>query len=573
MCEEMLQVLFSSMSEGFAYCRVVLDAQSTPRDFVFVEVNAALERMMRRPAAELLGRGASQVMPWLEKEPTNWIAMLGRVALSGEPVQIESRSSLTGRWYALFASCPRKGYFAVTLSDVTSRHRAEAQQRDAEQRLQREREQAIEFLGLLNEHVTPDALADAAIAFLRRHTGCEAIALRLWSDGDFPYFRAHGFPDAFLACDNELTERDAQGRIQLDLKGERRLQCLCGRVICGTATAEPAHLTPGGSFWTNALGRLARQEGGSDRGHCLAAGFRSVALIPLRVGASRLGLLQLSDRRDGLFTQELVAFMERLAGHLAVALSRSHAESRLRQLTHELEEADRRKNSFLATLSHELRNPLAPIANCLVVLDRAVPGSPPALQAKQILDRQVAHLSRLVDDLLDATRISRNKVHLQRRRLEACELVRRAVDDQRTIFDKAGIELSAEFPGQELWIEADPVRISQVLGNLLQNAAKFTPRGGATRVRVAASDERVVVRVSDTGVGMSCETLARLFQPFVQAEVTLERSGGGLGLGLALVKGLVELHGGAVTAHSEGLGRGSEFVVVLPAVGGESAPR
>jgi signal transduction histidine kinase len=242
------------------------------------------------------------------------------------------------------------------------------------------------------------------------------------------------------------------------------------------------------------------------------------------------------------------------------------AKDALRASEAQLLEADRRKNDFIATLSHELRNPLAPIKNCLYILDHAAPGGAQARRAKATIDRQVNQLGRLVDDLLDITRITRNKFQLQRQQLELNDLIRRTLEDHRSEFEKAGVRLDLEAAPAPVWVHADWTRLAQTLGNLVQNAVKFTPRDGRVIVSVSADllREQALIRVADTGVGMKPETLAGLFEPFMQAEVTLERSKGGLGLGLALVKGIVELHGGAIEAKSEGLGHGTEFLVRLP---------
>ncbi len=231
-----------------------------------------------------------------------------------------------------------------------------------------------------------------------------------------------------------------------------------------------------------------------------------------------------------------------------------------------LREADRRKNEFLAMLSHELRNPLAPIRNSLYILDRAAPGGEQARRAHRVIDRQTAHMARLIDDLLDVTRISHGKISLQRERLELGELVQRTIEDHRSLFQDSGISLEPSLPDERLWVDGDATRLAQVVGNLLQNAAKFTGRGGSTSVtlRRDAATGQAVITVRDTGVGLGAEMLPHLFEPFSQADRTLDRSRGGLGLGLALVKGVVELHGGTVAARSEGPGQGAEFTVRLP---------
>jgi PAS domain S-box-containing protein len=230
-----------------------------------------------------------------------------------------------------------------------------------------------------------------------------------------------------------------------------------------------------------------------------------------------------------------------------------------------LREADRQKTEFLGVLSHELRNPLAPIRNSIFLLERAPPGSEQATHAREVVRRQAEHLTRLVDDLLDITRISHGKIGLQRTRVDLREIVRKTTDDLHSVFAQAGVELRVDYVTfGPVWIDADPTRISQVLGNLLQNAVKFTPSGGAVVVSVGSGDDGAQLRVRDNGAGMDPGAIDQMFAPFAQATQSLARTKGGLGIGLALVKGIIELHGGTVHAHSEGLGRGSEFRVSLP---------
>jgi urea ABC transporter urea binding protein len=229
-----------------------------------------------------------------------------------------------------------------------------------------------------------------------------------------------------------------------------------------------------------------------------------------------------------------------------------------------LREADRRKTEFLAVLSHELRNPLAPIRTSLFVLERAPPGGEKARDALAVIDRQVTHLARLIDDLLDMTRITRGKLQLQRAHVELGALVHQSLDDFRSGFEAKRVLLEGRLNPEPVWIDADPTRIAQVIGNLLRNASMFTQRGGRVEVSLQREGAQAVLRVRDTGQGIAPEDLRQLFQPFFQAAQTLARTAGGLGLGLSLVKALVELHGGSVSVVSEGLGRGSEFTVRLP---------
>ncbi|OFX19353.1 MAG: hypothetical protein A2V77_19160 [Anaeromyxobacter sp. RBG_16_69_14] len=230
-----------------------------------------------------------------------------------------------------------------------------------------------------------------------------------------------------------------------------------------------------------------------------------------------------------------------------------------------LREADQRKNEFLGVLSHELRNPLAPIRNAIHILDRAPEGSDQASRAKAVIERQTNQLSRLVDDLLDVTRISRGKVQLRRSRVELTYLLRQVVEDHRPVFASRNVALSLSCDGRPHWIDADATRIEQAIGNLLHNAAKFTKAGGHVVVRVGQDGpSRVAVHVTDDGVGIAPDMLSHIFEPFTQADDSLHRGHGGLGLGLALAKGLIEMHGGRVEARSLGLGKGAEFTVSLP---------
>ncbi len=258
--------------------------------------------------------------------------------------------------------------------------------------------------------------------------------------------------------------------------------------------------------------------------------------------------------------------------------SRDELDARVRERTAELErvnerleEQDRRKNQFLGVLSHELRNPLEPILNALYILDHAEPGGERASAARAVIGRQLDHLTRLVDDLLDVTRISRGKIQLQREPVDLAQAVRHTADHHRSLFARRGVALHVEVADGPLVVDADPARLVQIVGNLLQNAAKFTSSGGRVSVSVGQGHAGMaLLRVEDSGVGIEPSMLAHLFEPFMQADESLHRSSGGLGLGLALVKGLAELHGGTAEAKSDGPGRGAELTVTLPLARGEA---
>jgi signal transduction histidine kinase/CheY-like chemotaxis protein len=281
----------------------------------------------------------------------------------------------------------------------------------------------------------------------------------------------------------------------------------------------------------------------------------------------------------GLFSERLRAARRRAEAHAAEAVRRrqeleqevvrrQRLEEELRQKNEELADADRRKDEFLATLGHELRNPLAPIRNSLEIMRLAEGNAAAVGEARAMMERQVRLMVRLIDDLLDVSRITRGKLRLRKERLDLAAVVRSAVESCRPQLDGAGQRLTVRVPAEPVHLEADPVRLAQVLGNLLNNAAKYTDRGGEVQLTAERRGDEVVVAVRDTGIGIAAEQLPRLFEMFSQGAAATARSQGGLGIGLALVKGLVEMHGGRVSAHSDGPGRGSEFVVRLPAPAG-----
>lgn len=236
------------------------------------------------------------------------------------------------------------------------------------------------------------------------------------------------------------------------------------------------------------------------------------------------------------------------------------------KLLERLREADRCKDNFLAVLSHELRNPLASIANSMLILSCAAAGSHPAQRAHTTIDRQLKQITRLVDDLLDISCIAQNKISLQRQHIDLNELVCRTIEDYRLFFESQHLVLQVKPANTPVIVYADSARIAQVIGNLLQNAVKFSTSGGMTQVLITTDENNAhaLIKVIDDGIGIENNMLEHLFEPYVQAEKTMDRSKGGLGLGLALVKGLIELHGGNVSVCSAGLEQGSEFTVSLP---------
>jgi signal transduction histidine kinase len=292
--------------------------------------------------------------------------------------------------------------------------------------------------------------------------------------------------------------------------------------------------------------------------------LRSVVLVPLVARGHMLGVLTLAMGPSGrMHGAADLALASDLAARAAIALDNA-------RLYQNIQQEDQRKNQFLAMLAHELRNPLAPIRNAVEVLKLQGTQNAVLMGARDMIDRQVGHMSRLVDDLLDMSRLARGKILLRKHWVDLTGLVRETVEDYRSLLTGRGLRLEARVPEQPVYVEGDATRLAQVLGNVLHNASKFTDEGGSVMVQLSVTTDqpnKAVLAVCDTGIGIEREMLDRVFETFSQADSSLDRSRGGLGLGLALVRGLVELHGGEVRAQSAGLGRGAEITIYLPVAG------
>jgi signal transduction histidine kinase len=298
----------------------------------------------------------------------------------------------------------------------------------------------------------------------------------------------------------------------------------------------------------------------------------------------KLGSDKFSDEDERLATtlaaQVAIAYenaqlCSQLAGRAAKleqeVSERVRLEAELRERVNDLAQVNRRKDDFLAMLAHELRNPLAPILNALEVIRLGGTDSESIAHANEVAVRQVRHMARLIDDLLDIARIKRGSIQLRKEQVDLTTVVTHAVEMTRSLMEASGHELTLHLPSGPVRLEGDSVRLEQVFANLLNNAAKYTQTGGRITLSAKREGAEVVVRVRDNGIGISAEMLTKVFDLFTQADHTLDRSKGGLGIGLTLVRSLVAMHGGSVSVHSEGLGKGCEFAVRLSAVASAAA--
>jgi signal transduction histidine kinase/DNA-binding response OmpR family regulator len=288
--------------------------------------------------------------------------------------------------------------------------------------------------------------------------------------------------------------------------------------------------------------------------------------LPLLARGRTLGVLMLAQGSSGRrFDAADLLLAEDLAGRAAVALDNA-------RLYRELQDADRQKNEFLAMLAHELRNPLAPIRNAVQVLQADNSSQRQQQWSREVIARQVQQMVRMVDDLLDVSRITRGKITLRPEVLDVASVVADAVETSRPLIDSRHHQLSVTLPPGPLRVRGDAARLAQVVSNLLNNAAKYTEDGGRIWLTAERSGDEIVVRVRDTGQGVPPEMLTRIFEPFTQVDRSIDRSQGGLGIGLTLARRLIEMHGGRVSCDSQGAGCGSEFVIHLPALAPDSEP-
>ena len=297
-------------------------------------------------------------------------------------------------------------------------------------------------------------------------------------------------------------------------------------------------------------------------------------VVPLKAGERVLGVLLLRHARGSLpYSSPDEATLDELCSRAAIAFdnarlywSLKREMARTKEAEEKLQQANRRKDEFLAMLSHELRNPLAPIRNAAEVMRRIAPADPGISWAREVVERQVTHLAQLVDDLLDVSRITQGKITLKKEAVELAKVIQHSVETARTLLDSRKHNLVLNLPPTPIWIHGDFARLAQVVGNLLNNGAKYTAEGGRIELSATADRGEAIVTVRDNGIGIDGALLPHVFELFTQGERSLDRSQGGLGVGLTVVQRLVELHHGRVEVRSEGAGKGALFSIVLPCI-------
>jgi signal transduction histidine kinase/ActR/RegA family two-component response regulator len=374
-----------------------------------------------------------------------------------------------------------------------------------------------------------------------------------------------------LACLQRVTSALSEVRVldQIDDVIEREISPVLGtqdvRVVTldDRASASPAHrpsaraFDTGTSIWLRNVGEIENAY------PQLGTEAKAVAAVPLGVGGRKTGAVVFHFFEPQPFDAPQRALIKDIAHQLALTLDRTHFYAEAQRQRDSLERASRAKDEFLAMLGHELRNPLAAIRTAAELL-KLSPIDPKVQRTQAVLERQTTHMSKLLDGLLDVSRIVRGKIVLASQQVDLRDILLAMLQDGLAQFESRGLELRIEIGEQALCAQGDPVRLAQVFDNVLSNALKFTEAPGTITVRADLCDDFVVVSIRDTGVGIDEELLPHIFEPFQQGAQELARTAGGLGLGLSVVKGLVELHGGQVVATSDGKGNGSEFQVRIP---------
>ena len=341
--------------------------------------------------------------------------------------------------------------------------------------------------------------------------------------------------------------------------------------------------SPGGHYYDVGPGGSVRD---LSRPGAAPPGAKCAVMVPVKRDGDVVGVVQVMCDTPGSYTAEHLEILRSLVAPMAVALQnadlyaranreireRTRMEEALKRSEELLRQADRRKDEFLATLSHELRNPLAPIRTAVGLLRTGEPERDKLAYCEDVIERQVAHMARLLDDLLDVSRVSRGTLRLLKQRVPVAELIRHATESSHPVIVAGGHRLTTIIAVEPILLDVDETRLAQVISNLLNNAARYSEPGSRIRLAVERDGDEAVITVRDNGLGMRPEMLTRVFEPFFQIDQSHDRSQGGLGIGLTLVKQIVEIHGGTVTAASDGLGKGCEFTVRLPVARGSAIP-
>ena len=602
--------LFERMTEGFFVGEAVRDSAGRMIDFRFLQVNPAFEKLTGIPTVAALARRVSEVIPGFQQEI---IDLYARVTDTGEPTQFEVQvPALNDRWYEARARQVGPGQFSVLFLEITERKQIQLELAGTAERYRTLFESIDEGFCILEvlcdaaDHPVDYRFLEVNPAFARQSGMPDAVGRtirelvpgieeayvetygRVALTGESIRFESHASAlnrwfDAFAfrigppglrrvaLLFTDITER----RLAQDALVEREFELREAQRLAGI----------GSWYWDVAADRtdsspeLLRIYGLGERDRLPPFAEQRGSLYPAADWDRLNEEVQAAVHHGQPYSIDLRAFRAgqpiwviargapvRAEDGRVIALRGTVQDiTERKQIEEALREADARKDEFLATLAHELRNPLAPLRNGLIILRKSDTGSAAGVRARELMERQLAHLVRLVDDLLDVSRVSQGKVAMKKSITSLQAVVELALETARPLIDAAGHQLVVDLPHHPVLMHVDPTRIAQVLSNLLNNAAKYTPEGGRIALTASiAQPGHLEIAVQDNGVGIPANMLDKVFELFTQVGGAIERSQGGLGIGLSLARRLVELHGGTVRATSAGQDQGSTFLVDLP---------
>ena len=568
--EAKYRALFANMLDGFELCRMVFDIEGKPIDFVYLEVNDAFEKLTGLKKEAVVGKRVTEVVPGIEKANPELFEIYGRVALTGKEKKFEIYSNPLELWLSIGVYSPEKGYFVALFDNITDRKKAEI-----------ERDIMFEFLRIANGTTCTCDLIKGAVDFFQKQSGCEAVGVRLKEGDDYPYYETKGFPPKHVQLENKLCAIDEAGCVIRDFKGDTVIECMCGNVICGRFDPSKKFFTEKGSFWTNNTTQLLVTTTDADRqvhtrNRCNGEGYESVALLPLQVGNTRFGLLQLNDKRENMFTLEKIQMWERIADRLALALSRTIAEEALQkselqykglaehlevlveERTKQLRDAERLAaiGATAGMVGHDIRNPLQAITSDVYLLRSEVSSLPESEEKESIkeslegIDKNAQYINKIVQDLQDYSKqITPAALEIDLEVLCEDVLFKNDIPDN--------IEASCQVEKKAKKIVTDPDLLKRILINLVNNAVQAMPEGGKLVLHAYQEEANTVLTISDTGVGIPDEVKPKLFTPLF---TTKSR---GQGFGLAVIKRITAALGGTVAFESE-VGKCTTFILRLP---------
>jgi PAS domain S-box-containing protein len=527
------RTLFDSVDEGFCVVELCFDAADKPVDYVFIEANPVVEAQTGQ--GSLIGRRISEVAPNMERF---WLETFGKVALTGKAERFEHRSITYNRWYSVYAfpvGAPELRRIAILSQEITQRKAMEAAMRAREE----QQSFLLELSDALRAEAGQQAIGEAGVRMLAEHLGVDRCYITRISQDEN---RARLVAEYRRADLPSVYGDKGEVRVSDFPSSEQRLQTQS--LMIDDIAVEPG--------FSDAEKAAIRALGG----------MTSLIAVPLRASEQNpVWVLMVGSAAPRQWSPDELGLLEDVAERVWAATERALVEDALRENQARLQNANRVKDEFLAMLGHELRNPLAPITTTVELMKLRAPNT--LVRERAIIEAQVRYLTGLVDDLLDVSRIASGKIELKTAEVDLREVVAAAVETTQTVMEERRHSLHVQVDGR-LIVSGDRRRLVQVLVNLLGNAAKYSPPGRRIWLSASAEDAQAVLRVRDEGQGIEADLLPGVFELFSQGRQAIDRSHGGLGLGLSIVRNLVTLHGGTVEAASDGAYKGSEFIVRLP---------